>query len=261
MATSGTITSLYMLSSPEGKSYIGITSAKVAHRWQEHLRAAIKGSKLAIHAAIRKYGWESVERKVVAIGEFEYIKELEQKAISAFETKSPDGYNLTDGGDGTLGAYHSDEARKKNSEAVKAVWKRPGYRERQRQMKIDLWKSPDHRAQQVASHTGRIATAEQRDRMSKSQKALGRTVSEQQRAALSKRMMGNTLCRGKRLTQEHKDKVSAAQIGKTLLPSHVEKLKAACAERKTLKCPHCCKESTSAAMYHWHFDNCKKRMP
>lgn len=89
---------LYMLTSPSGKNYIGI-SESARRRWVEHSSDARKGSKLALHSAINKYGWDNFKKQILVIGTYEYVKELEIKAIELYRTKLPYGYNMTSGGE------------------------------------------------------------------------------------------------------------------------------------------------------------------
>lgn len=49
--------------------------------------------------------------EVLVYADWDYLVELERKAIQKFNTRAPNGYNLTDGGDGAPGYKHSDEAR------------------------------------------------------------------------------------------------------------------------------------------------------
>jgi hypothetical protein len=43
----------------------------------------------------------------------ERVYELEQYYIKQYDTKVPNGYNLTDGGDGISGLKHNDETKEK----------------------------------------------------------------------------------------------------------------------------------------------------
>jgi group I intron endonuclease len=92
-----------------GKQYIGITN-KPKKRWRSHKST---NKKYPISLAIQKYSQENFEFKILVIGTEEYIKELEIKAIAAFNTKAPNGYNLTDGGEGTTGWKSTPESREK----------------------------------------------------------------------------------------------------------------------------------------------------
>ena len=101
---------LYRFTSPSGKIYIGITK-NVSKRWQQHARAANRGSKNTIHAAIRKYGFDNFKKEILITSTFSYVKEMEVKAVAAFNCITPHGYNLTKGGDGIVGFKHSDETK------------------------------------------------------------------------------------------------------------------------------------------------------
>lgn len=115
---------LYRLTSPSGKAYIGITSQTTAKRWWKHKNNAAhgRGSRMgsecmALYDAIRKYGSDGFKVETLVIADFEYLKDLERKVIAEFGTKAPNGYNLTVGGDGAVGASPTDAARQKMSQA------------------------------------------------------------------------------------------------------------------------------------------------
>jgi group I intron endonuclease len=67
-----------------------------------------------IHSAIRKYGWDNfkVEKIIVNVPE-EDLNNLERAYIAVENTKAPNGYNLTDGGEGASGYVHTEEWKKK----------------------------------------------------------------------------------------------------------------------------------------------------
>jgi len=107
---------VYMLESPSGKKYIGITSQDINARWRAHRSNALRSVDGALQKAIRKYGANSMCVKVLVIADdYEYLKALEIKAIAVYGTKVPDGYNMTDGGDGVLGVIVTDEGRQRRS--------------------------------------------------------------------------------------------------------------------------------------------------
>ena len=101
---------LYKITSPSGKSYIGITTGSVERRWQHHQSHTVCA---ALAAAIAKYGAKNMSVATMAEVEDDMLPELERKAIVAFGTKVPNGYNLTDGGDGTPGRKMSEETKQK----------------------------------------------------------------------------------------------------------------------------------------------------
>lgn len=105
--------SLYRITSQiNGKAYIGITK-DASRRLNEHLNTNVKGSKL-LKNAIRKHGRENFLAEVLVVcSSQEYIQQLEKKAVALFNTKTPHGYNLTDGGEGIAGYSHTTEAKEK----------------------------------------------------------------------------------------------------------------------------------------------------
>ncbi len=116
---------LYRATSPSGKQYVGITSGTVEHRWRRgHVKDALRsapreGCCRVLDSAIRKYGPESLKVETLVVAEWSYLQELEKKAIVAFVTKAPNGYNLTDGGDGLPGIQRGSEWREKLRRARK----------------------------------------------------------------------------------------------------------------------------------------------
>lgn len=88
---------VYLLQFPNGKKYIGITK-NFRRRMYQHKSQAIKGGKLKLYCAIRKYGWENVDKRVVSIvNTLEEANHLEQFLIKEFELTEK-GYNLSPGG-------------------------------------------------------------------------------------------------------------------------------------------------------------------
>ena len=73
-----------------------------------------------IHKAIEKYGVEHFSFEVIESDVSEtLLNELEQYYISKFSSKTPGGYNLTDGGDGGIGVVVTEETKRKQSEIRK----------------------------------------------------------------------------------------------------------------------------------------------
>lgn len=129
---------LYEIVAPNGKRYIGITSRKLSERWKVHRAEAKRSVEGHLQNAIRKYGVQSMRcLPLVYADDYEYLKELERKAIQVFGTKSPNGYNMTDGGDGVLGVIITEEGRKRRRAAQQASFADPARRERHRQTQRD----------------------------------------------------------------------------------------------------------------------------
>lgn len=88
---------LYKLTAPDGRLYIGASNS-ARHRWIKHKSMAKSGSNINIHKAICEFGWENFKKEILAVGQVEYIYDLEIKAIQAYKTMYPFGYNMTLGG-------------------------------------------------------------------------------------------------------------------------------------------------------------------
>lgn len=152
------IAHLYRLTSPSGKIYIGIAK-NVRKRWQEHAYSALVGSKCALHAAIRKYGFSEFKKEVLVTSTFSYVKQLEIKTIAAFNSLAPAGYNLTAGGDGTHGYAHTDETKRR----VSAAQKGRAF-------------SEEHRRRLSEARKGKKMSDEQKQKIRTSVKAVVRTA-------------------------------------------------------------------------------------
>lgn len=82
------------------KSYIGLTSNLKARKYA-HIKSASSGKRnSSFHRAIKKYGIENFSFVVIeTCNSLKEANEAETLYISLFMTKSPNGYNLTGGGD------------------------------------------------------------------------------------------------------------------------------------------------------------------
>lgn len=101
-----------------GKCYVGKTKHESILRWKDHINGYHPSS--LIHKAIMKYGVDEFSFEVIEsnVSE-ELLNELEIYYISKYNSKNPNGYNLTDGGDGGLGLIVTNETRQKLSQMRK----------------------------------------------------------------------------------------------------------------------------------------------
>ena len=90
-----------------GKCYIGQTKQAVKERWQQHKRVANSDelSCMIIHRAIKKYGIDNfsfdVIETIICDNERDLVITLNKKEIyyiNHYNTKTPNGYNITKGG-------------------------------------------------------------------------------------------------------------------------------------------------------------------
>ncbi|MDC1191172.1 hypothetical protein N8148_03120, partial [Gammaproteobacteria bacterium] len=105
------------------KNYVGITTTSFKERKQNHISHR-NVSNLPVHNALVKYKGE-VEWKVIdEANDWIELCNLEKKYIKQYKSHiSKEGYNLTVGGDGTLGYKHTSINNKNNSARRKEYFK------------------------------------------------------------------------------------------------------------------------------------------
>lgn len=117
METTGAIskkTCVYMhINKENGKRYVGITCQGIEQRWRNG-----GGYRYGIFAnAIKKYGWDAFEHVVLYENlSYEEAKAKEAELINVYRSDDMRyGYNMTKGGDGTVGYTHTEASRAKMS--------------------------------------------------------------------------------------------------------------------------------------------------
>ena len=168
-----------------GRSYVGKTTRSIEERFGEHARH----KKFLVDKAICKYGRENF--LVEVIEECETIEQLNEREIfwiAELNTKVPNGYNLTDGGEGTLnpsketrakmsaaqsggnhpmyGKHHKPETLTKMSATRRGKHLSEVARAKLSVAKKGVPKSPEHRAKLAMANTGKRANDETRAKMS-----------------------------------------------------------------------------------------------
>lgn len=134
--------------SPSGKVYVGITSQSIKVRWQNG-NGYIKCK--TFYRAIRKYGWENMKHIIVSsnLGE-KTAKNIEIDLIRFYKNRGI-SYNITDGGEGSLGRVPTQKQRNK----VGNIW-------RGKNIPLEV------RMKMSISHLGRHNTKEHNTNISKS---------------------------------------------------------------------------------------------
>ena len=171
--------SIYKLTFPSGKEYIGVTN-----NLEKRLRQHKENRNTAVSHAIRKYG--AFETKILAISDRETAYLMEKRAIEVFDTQSPNGYNIMEGG---VGGHMTEHTKRKISEA-----------------NAGRIFSKEHRGRLSVSHTGvklGPQSSEHRRKISESQK--GEMVSKKTRLRQSEARKGKKFGP---LSEEHKRKLS-----------------------------------------------------
>lgn len=118
---------VYKLTSPSGKSYVGISKYSIARRilWHKSEGSCCH----AIKAAIKKYGFKNFKKEVLHSNVLlSDLPDLEVKEIASHQTLAPNGYNLTKGGE--YNPMDEPATRMKISKAKKQYWKDAGQERR-----------------------------------------------------------------------------------------------------------------------------------
>lgn len=223
------------------KIYIGQTVYPLAVRKSKHIHSAKIKSPHYFHRAIKKYGadafiWETIclcrSKDEADIKECEFIK--------FFNTKGLLGYNMTDGGGGTVGFHLSEETRNKlrlanigkhpsaetlikMSEGQKGQIISDVTREKLRLRMTGVTLSIETRAKISATLMGKYKGEKNPN--------YGKHPSEETREKISKALKGKPgTFLGKKHTKESREKISIAQTGKKRGPfsdDHKDKIRKA----------------------------------
>lgn len=227
MSKTGT---LYKLTFPNGKSYIGITKHSIEHRIKIHIRPSRGGRRLAVYDAIRKYGEDSFKVQILAIAHPDDLPRLEIDAIREHATFGINGYNMTGGGEGTLGRSFavSNETKAKISKITKGRIGKPISDEAKQKLRdANLGKKHSEESKEKISHSltgkqkGKITSEATKAKISASLK--GRKLTDEQKYNLAQSRAGKvTGMTGKSHSEETKQKISISRTGKRPDYRHLE---------------------------------------
>jgi len=182
-----------------GKSYIGFDS-NWPRRKSVHKRKSENGPRQYFHSAIHKYGWDVFIWEILYILEDrEFALEMEQHCIVLYNTYN-NGYNLTLGGEGTMGRVVSEETKLKMAKSNTGKVRSDEVKER-----ISLAKRG-----MVGPNTGKKFSEEHCRNISRVK--LGWVPSEESRLSRSLLLKGRASpMKGKRHSAETKMKMSLSQ--------------------------------------------------
>lgn len=206
---------LYKLSFNNDKAYIGITSTSIKRRICLHLSQTRKGRPGALQNAIRKYGDDSFKVQILGSNDsWENLCLMEVDAIKEHKTLFPNGYNLTIGGEGSVGAKRTEEVklacRERALKRAQSGVNLPGI------LGNNVGKGYKHTPESIKkiSEAGR-----------------GAIFTEERKAKIGASKIGNKNCLGKPCKEETKLKISMAQKGRKLTEDHRAKLSIAAKNR------------------------------
>jgi group I intron endonuclease len=127
---------IYVITSPLGKQYVGITMKSLEHRWRGHTYDAFWEKKSTLlHEAIRLLGKEEFTIKLLRKAKTRYAAgKLEAFFIKKLNTWQPNGYNMAPAGTGCCpGIKRSEETKLKISKNSSLIYNTPEGKEQQRQ--------------------------------------------------------------------------------------------------------------------------------
>lgn len=103
-----------------GKSYIGQAFNFIQRRVLHKHLSLKKNSSFYFHRAIRKYGWDNFEWKILERCDRDDLNLSEQWYIRKFDTFNNNfGYNMTTGGEGQKDFKHSEKIKREYSRTRK----------------------------------------------------------------------------------------------------------------------------------------------
>lgn len=198
---------IYLITNIENKKqYVGITKFSIEERFLQHTKRGF-----LLTEAIQKYGEQNFSIELIeSVESADRAYELEIFYIQEYNTKVPNGYNLTDGGDGIFGWEVTEEYRQECSERVKQL----------------------HKEKKVGMY-GKRHSDETKKKMSNSSKGnkncLGRILTEETKQKIREKHSGKFVSEEtkKKISQNHHD-ISGKNnpmYGKKHSPETIEKIR------------------------------------
>lgn len=198
-----------------GRAYIG------QHKGQYNPRYI--GSGIILKRAIRKYGQNNFNNKLLAFGySRKGLNMLEQLFIEEYRLKALNGlYNLTDGGEGgytgAKGWHHPEETKRMMSLLRKGrvAWNKglPGiFKGHRHTIEAKIKNSEKHKGR-ISPWKGKHPLTETLEKMR--QANLGKKMSEESRQKISRANLGRKSVKwwtGKKLSEEHKKAISLGHL-------------------------------------------------
>lgn len=142
------------------KIYIGQTIKKrPTDRFSQHKYLALHPQQEKnisyLHRAMKSDGIDNFKFEIIEQVDNLLLNEREKYWIKQYNSLAPNGYNLTVGGQGTLGFSRpqSQEERNKKGNSVKKYYQNyPQAREKVSQRTKELWKDPEYREKVISSN-------------------------------------------------------------------------------------------------------------
>lgn len=191
-----------------GKSYVGKTEKTLKQRISAHCCRVRFGSKYAFHNAIRKYGIESFEWKILLSNiSSENIDTFEIEEIKKHNCIIPNGYNISNGGGG--GDTISNHPRKEEilgKMRIANLGKKLSTETKER-MSVSRLGNQNKKGYKETEETRRKKSQATKGRVSP---LIGTHIDEKTKMKISNAMSG------KRKSETHKANIGLAHKGKVL---------------------------------------------
>ena len=158
------VCSLYRITAPDGRAYIGIAGNPHV-RWKNHKERALRATSKSqyLHQAMKKHGRENFKFEVLLTeqgsGARASIEDAEVLVIELANTLAPHGFNVAIGGtSGAMGHKRSASAKAVNGRTMKKLWtenyeaqhmaikeasNRPETKARKSNAAKELWSDPE----------------------------------------------------------------------------------------------------------------------
>jgi group I intron endonuclease len=198
-----------------GMLYVGKAN-DVERRWRRHKQDSSDDPRSYFHRAIRKYGPDNFEVKVVDESDDEnyVLKVLEPLWIKQLKDEGYVLYNMTDGGDGIPGLIHSEETKRKMSDSLRGKIRSDETRQKLREANLGKMHSDETRKKvseaikgkkkppRTEEHCKKLSEAaqargpmsdEQREKITAGMKAsdrVGHPIDEETRAKIAEKLRG-----------------------------------------------------------------------
>ncbi len=197
---------IYILTSPNGKSYIGQTSRPIHKRLEEHEIGKSKSSR-AIYNAITFHGWENFEKDWYYCPD-EELNKHEELMVEVLGTLSPNGYNLKEGGgNGKL----SEETKQKIGEGNKGKVVSEESKQKMRKAHIGKTLSEGHKLKISEVQYGKKHTEETKQKIREGNK--DKVVSEETKKRIGESKIGEKNPNSKRVYQYNLDGTFISSFG------------------------------------------------
>ena len=161
--------SIYKISFPNGKHYIGLTTS-LEQRTKDHKHWAKSGSSKYLYNSIRKYNMVD-NLELIEIDTADTKDELCEKEIQYIQEYNSyymngNGYNMTYGGEGVNGYVYTEEDKQKRSEISKQYFANPEARQKMSEAQKTRFDNPEARQRASEGQKKRFDNPEARQQIS-----------------------------------------------------------------------------------------------